>query len=216
LVPRSDIAGLALDWKLPTRTFLGVQAQFIQSRVDQSVGVFRSDGSFPPRPRAVPSSTAEELQYEERSVGVWASQLFGAEWSLGASYRLTDSRLNWFYPEIPSDLPLNPNRDEQALLQVFEARLPYQHAGGFFARADARWFIQHNRGYGVSTYSTERPDDSTTQLDFIVGYRFPRRRAVITVGLLNALGEDYRFSSLTPYPDLPREHVFLGRVRFHF
>ena len=216
MVPRYDVAGLALDWKLPTKTFLGVQAQWIQSQVDQTVGIFRSDGDLPPPPRAVTSSTAEQLKYEERSLGFWASQLLGTEWSLGASYRLTDSQLNWFYPEVPGDLPLNPSRDEQALLHLFGARLQYQHQCGFFARAEAHWFIQHNDGYGQPPYTAPRPNDSTTRLDLVAGYRFLRRHAELSVGCLNVLGEDYRLNSLTPYADLPRERVWSFRLKFQF
>jgi hypothetical protein len=215
VVPRYEVGGLALDWKLPTRTYLGVLAQFIQSDAEQSIGIFRSDGDFPPPPRAVPSSTTENLNYQERSLVVWGNQLLGTGWSLGASYRLTDSQLNWFYPEIPADLPLNPNRTEQALLNVLQARLQYQHPAGFFAASDARWFWQHNQGYGGDTiYSTERPDDSFAQLDLLVGWRFFRRRAEASVGILNVTGQDYRLNSLTPYSDLPRERVWAFRAKF--
>jgi tetratricopeptide (TPR) repeat protein len=215
VVPQYEVGGLALDWKLPTQTYLGVLGQFIKSDAEQSIGIFRSDGDFPPPPRATPSATTENLNYEERSLVVWGNQLLGTGWSLGASYRLTDSQLNWFYPEIPADLPLNPNRTEQALLHIVQARLQYQDPSGFFAAADARWFWQHNQGYGGDTiYSTDRPDDSFTQLDLLVGWRFFRRRAEASVGILNVTGQDYRLNSLTPYSDLPRERVWALRAKF--
>ena len=216
VAPKYQVGGLALDWKLPTRTFLGVQAQIITSDVDQSVGVFRSDGNLPPPPRAVPSSTAERLSYEECSLGIWANQLLGTEWSLGASYWLTDSRLNWFYPEIPPDLPLSPNRNERALLQVVQTRLQYQHHSGFFARADASWYIQHNQGYGDSIYSAPRPDDSVSQLDLLAGWRFLRRRAEVAVGCLNVTDHDYRLNPLTPYFDMPRGRTWTLSVKLQF
>src|SRR5205814_4431347 len=38
--PRYELGGAALDVKLPTRTYLGAQAQFLKSTVDQNIGIF--------------------------------------------------------------------------------------------------------------------------------------------------------------------------------
>ena len=216
IAPRDEVAGVALDVKLRATTFLGAQAEWLRSSADQSVGVFRSSGDFAPPPQAVTGSTPENLDYDERSLGLWVNQLLGHEWSLGGGYQLAHSRLRWSYPEIPTALPLNPSRTEDALLHRFNLRLQYQHRSGFFARAEARWFIQDNDGYGHSVYTAPRSDESMGQLDLFAGYRFWRRRGEIMLGCLNVTGQDYRLNSLTPYPDLPRERVWMARVRLHF
>jgi hypothetical protein len=214
--PRYDVGGLAVDANLPTGTFLGWQAQWLRSDVDQTIGIFRSTGGLAPPPQATPSSTAERLNYEEPSLLFSANQLLGREWSLGAGYQLTYSRLRWSYPEIPASLPLSPDRIEEALLHRFTLRLQYQHPSGGFARAESNWFLQDNDGYGKTIYSAPRPGDSVYQLDLFTGWRFLRRRSEVTFGCLNVTGQNYRLNSLTPYPDLPRERVWLGRMRFNF
>ena len=49
-----------------------------------------------------------------------------------------------------------------------------------------------------------------------IGYRFPRERGDITIGVLNLADEDYRLNSLNPYVDLPRERLFYARLRLNF
>jgi hypothetical protein len=215
VAPHYEVAGAALDVKFPS-TFLGLEAQWLRSDADQAIGIFRSTGGLTPPPQATPSSTAEQLDYEERSLKLSVDQLLGREWSLGAGYQLTHSRLRWAYPEIPSNLPLSPDRTEEALLHRFTFRLQYQHSCGVFARAESNWFIQDNDGYGKTIYSAPRPGDSAYQLDLFAGWRFLRRRGEVTLGCLNVTGQDYRLNSLTPYPDLPRERVWLGRVKLNF
>jgi hypothetical protein len=82
--------------------------------------------------------------------------------------------------------------------------------------AESDWFFQKNEGYGKTIYSAPRPGDSVCQLDLFAGWRFFRRRSEVTFGCLNVTGQDYRLNSLTPYPDLPRERVWLGRMKFNF
>jgi hypothetical protein len=216
VAPRYDLAGLAVDVHPFVRTFAGVQAQWLAAGVDQDLGTFRSYLDFPPPARAITSTTAEQLQYEERSLLVWASQLLDAGWSIGASYRLTDSELEWSYPELDGVPPGGWDRTEGAMLHVVGVELRFQDPSGFFTSSQCRWFLQQNSGYGWSTGTAPRPDDATTQLDFSLGYRFPRRRAELAIGCLNALDEDYRLNSLTPYPDLPHERVWFARLTLQF
>jgi tetratricopeptide (TPR) repeat protein len=211
VAPRFEVGGLAVDVQLPGDTFLGVQGQWLHSDVEQTIGVFKSTGALAPPPQATPAATRERLRYDEPSLAVSLHRLFGEEWSAGAGYELTRSRLRWAYPEIPTALAVSPDRAEEALLHRITLRVQYQHAAGFFARAQARWFIQHNDGYVPA-----RRDDSVAQFDVWLGWRIWRRRAEVTVGCLIATGEDYRLNSLTPYPDLPRERVWMGRVRWEF
>ena len=219
VAPRYEVGGLALDAKFATGTFLGAQAQWLGSEVDQAIGVFRSTGDLAPPPQAIASTTQERLRYEEASFALSVDQLVGREWSFGTAYRLSQSRLHWDYPEVPDDpirFPLNPERMESALLHHLQFRVHYQHPCGVFSRAEANWFLQDNQGYGHSIYSTTRPGDTAYQLDLFAGCRFWRRRGEVTFGCLNAAGQDYRLNSLTPYPDLPRERVWSARVRLNF
>lgn len=216
LIPEYKIAGLALDTKFDTGTFMGVQGQWIGSEVDQVMGIFRGESGLGPPPPTLPSSTKEELRYDEYSLRISLDQMLGQGWTVGASYQATYSRLDWAYPEIPSRLPLSPDREEEAILHRFGLRAHFEHSSGFFADAQSGWFIQQNRGYGDTIYAGERPDDSVFQLDLLAGFRFLRRRGELTVGCLNVTDADYRLNSLTPYAELPRERVWMGRFKLEF
>jgi hypothetical protein len=219
IAPRQDVAGAALDLKLAPSTFAGVQAQWVHSDVDQSLGVFTGAGN----PPASSSSTPERLDYHEWSLGLSLHQLLGNHWSAGVRYQWTDSTLAWEYPAIPEDTPLqrlpgsgsNLSRTEGASLHELGVQLGFNHPSGLFARVESRWFFQDNDGY-PNAFSPARPGESAYQLDLAAGFRFARRRGELVVGCLNVTDQDYRLNSLTPYPDLPRERVWYGRFRWNF
>lgn len=216
--PEYEIAGAAVDLKLRTRTFLGLQANRLKSEVNQVIGVFRDTGEDGPPTQAFPSTLHERLDYEERSLAISADQLLGNEWSFGTGYRYTESALKWFYPAIPTGAAGNPTRTEKADLHQVNLRLLYNHSSGFFARAESLWLMQSNEGYGsVNPVHTQpRPDECVNQINLLTGWRFARRRAEITFGCLNLTRQDYRLNSLTPYADLPRERAWLARLRLNF
>ena len=85
----------------------------------------------------------------------------------------------------------------------------YNHPSGFFGQAESQWYFQE-------TFRVNRPGDSIQQLNFYVGYRLARQQGDLTLGVLNALGGDYRLNPVTPYQELPRERVLYARVRFNF
>src|SRR6185369_9257412 len=110
--PSFDIAGLAFDVKLKTRTYLGLQAERLESEVQREIGVFNHDGQTPPAgtPTPVPapvlpSVTPQTLNYQERSISATVNQLVFDTWSFGASYRYTHSELNTLFSAVaPSSL----------------------------------------------------------------------------------------------------------------
>jgi len=200
IAPTYETAGLALDLKFPTRTYVGVQAEYLQSEVDRTLGGFEFTG-LPP---VVPSSTKQSLDYTEPSVLVTLNQLLSDEWSVGAQYRFTRSQLDTRYPEIPS-----LNRSEEADLHQARAFLLWNHRSGFFGRFESLWFHQENRGYTPTL-----PGDDFFQHNLFVGYRLKRQRAEITFGVLNLTDTDYRLNPLNAYAELPRERTFLVRFKF--
>ena len=89
--------------------------------------------------------------------------------------------------------------------------LLYNHPSGFFARFDARYYQQSNRGY-----SPDQPGDSFVQLDLQAGCRFFHRRAELAFGILNLTGQDYHLNPLTVYAELPRSRVFTAQFSCRF
>jgi hypothetical protein len=206
--PEYETFGLALDLRLGSRTYAGLQAERLTSDVRRRIGVFTAQNGVPP---ATPDSISEHLDFEEHSLAVSVNQLLGDEFVLGARYKLTRAELQDAYPGTPPSVlaPVNPS--QRATLHQATGYLLFNHASGFFARAEVLWYAQHNSGY-----SPELPGDDVFQENLYLGYRFPRGRGELRLGILNLTGEDYRLNPLTAYEELPRERVFEAQLRFRF
>ena len=70
--------------------------------------------------------------------------------------------------------------------------------------------------WAADTAAASLVDDSFYQVNLWAGFRFPRQRGEISIGVLNLNGADYRLNPLTPYSELPRERVFAARLLFNF
>jgi hypothetical protein len=205
--PSYETMGIGLDLKLPTRTYAGVQLERLSSEVHQTIGVFNYINVTPP---IVPGSTREHLDYTEQGFSAYAVQLLGAEWAAGANYRFTHSELATRRPEIPT-LFAGAQSEQRSELHQFTLFLLFNHASGFFARAESQFYAQHN-GADLA----DLRDDSFLQVNLQVGYRFPRQHGEVSLGVLNLNDTDYRLHPLTPYAELPRERVFVARLLFNF
>jgi Tfp pilus assembly protein PilF len=206
--PAFETWGAALDWYFNTRTYIGLQADLLSSKVSQTIGVFDFNDFTPP---IVPSSTPQRLNYREQSAAVTVNQLLTDEWSLGAQYRFAHSSLDSIFPAIATFLPPPANRSDEADLHRLSLNVLFNHPSGFYALAESQSFFQHN-----ASSVTRLPGDSFQQLNFFAGYRFRQERAEITVGALNVTDQDYRLNPLSVYQELPRKRVFYARVRFRF
>jgi len=101
-------------------------------------------------------------------------------------------------------------RTESILHQVDLYAL-YTHGSGFFGMAESAWYAQSNQGY-----SPDRPGDDFWQFNVFVGYRFPRRRAEVKLGILNLTDQDYRLNPLNLTTELPRDRTLMASFRFNF
>jgi hypothetical protein len=181
----------------------------------------RADGAFLSSPAttfAAPSSLREHLNYSEQSVSLTANQLVGNEWALGAVYRLSRAVLHDDFPEVPatgvffgSPVPFQRTARVEGVLNNLNLFAIYNIPCGFFAEGQALWYSQNNIGYGGAI-----PGDDFWQFNAYVGYRFPRRRAEITLGLLNLSDQNYKLNPLNIYSELPRERTLAVRFNVHF
>ncbi len=206
--PEYEVLGLALDLKLGRRTYAGVQWERTESDVERTIGVFRLEDGLAP---FVPSTTREQLDYEEHSLALNLNQLLGSRFVAGVSYRVMQAKLDTTLPEIPAAVFASADRREEAWLHQMGGYLLYNDPLGWFARFDARYYQQSNHGY-----TPDQPGDAFVQLDFQAGWRFARRQAELSVGVLNLADQDYRLNPLTVYAELPRERVFIARFSFRF
>ena len=204
--PRFEVAGVALDFKPRTNTYAGLQFESLQEDVSRTVGVFDYKPRNPGVQQVFAATVPEDFRYTERSVNGTLDHLLGRDWAVGLRAGFTRSELDDAYPGLPV---LGSNRAAE-LLRV-GGHAVFNHPSGFFARVETTWYRQHNFGYGGAAEST---GDSFAQADVFAGWRFARRRAEWTVGVLNVTGQDYRLNPLNPYSELARDRTFYTRLRF--
>lgn len=203
--PRYHASGAGVDFKLPTHTYLGAEMQWLSSEVQSSSGAFELP---------LPIRTVElqrHLDYAEQNVSVYARQLLGREWSLGASYTLHRSDLTSTISDLAESIRGSLNTDQRATLQQISTGALYNHHSGWFARLDSNWFLQSNRGY-----SPDLPGDTFNQVDATLGFRLPRQRGSVSISVLNLGDTDYRLNPLNALTELPRERVVMGQLRLRF
>lgn len=216
--PTYDTAGILIEDRFSTGTYVGLQATLMQSDVDRTVGTFDAflAPPFPPfppsiEPPIVPSSTPQKLRYEEQDLLVTVNQLVGDEWSFGARYQLSYSNLETIFSDIPTAVVPGADHREKATLHQGQLWALYNHRSGFFARLEGYWARQSNVGY-----SPDIPGDDIFQANAYVGYRFRRNFGDITLGFLNMTDQDYKLNPLNYYNELPRERTLVARVRLNF
>ena len=204
---RFETFGLALEQKLSTGTYLGIEGQLLNSTVNQTIGAVDLD--FPPR--FVASSTRQNLDYQEQDFIATMNQLLGECWSLGARYELSQVELQTSYPDIPSSVTSANYAKNDATLHEVSLFALFNHPSGFFARAEGNWYSQNNWGYQPALAG-----DDFWQVNLFAGYRFWRRHGQIQMGVLNLAGQDYHLNPLNLYTDLPRERTFTVSLELSF
>ena len=212
--PTYDTAGILIENRFATGTYVGLQATALKSDVDRTVGTF--DAFLAPfggriQPPIVSSSTPQQLQYEEQGILLSVNQLVGNEWSFGARYQFIHSKLRTTFNDIPLAVLPGADHTQEATLHQATLFALYNHPSGFFARAEVYWAGQSNVGY-----APDIPGDDVLQLNAYVGYRFRRNYGDITLGFLNLTDQDYKLNPLNYYNELPRERTLVARVRFNF
>lgn len=214
--PTYDTAGILIEDRFPTGTYVGLQATLMQSEVDRTVGTFDAFLTPPPPPLfldppIVASSTPQSLRYEEQNLVFTINQLVGDEWSFGGRYQIAYSNLQTVFPEIPTAVVPGADHREKATLHQGQIFALYNHRSGFFARLEGYWARQSNVGY-----APDIPGDEIFQANAYIGYRFRRNLGDVTLGFLNMTDQDYQLNPLNYYNELPRERTLVVRARFNF
>ena len=209
---RFETYGVSFEQKFGTGTYLGVTGEILNSEVQRTRGAF---DIYPDvLPFGVQSGLREHLDYTERSLLFTGNQLLGEEWSVGAGYRVSQADYSDHFVQLSDMTPVidfQPRQHLESVLHQVSLNTIYNHRSGFFARFEALWYAQSNQGY-----VPDAPGDDFWQLNAFAGFRFPRRKAEIMVGLLNLTDRDYRLSPLNLYNELPRERTFMARLQFNF
>jgi hypothetical protein len=205
------VYGLSLEQKLPTRTYLALEASLLKSKVS------REDGTLEFNDQGGPflSQMGEELNYTEWSLTGSAHQLVGRDWVFGLVYQLSHARLVDDFTDLTPDNAAANNftklYDHRATLHLLDLSAIYQNPCGFFARVDGIWTHQDNDGFDMALQN-----DDFWQCNLQAGWRFLHRHAEITVGILNLTDQDYNLNPLNLYTETPRTRTFFTELKFHY
>lgn len=208
--PLYDVGGAALDLKFKTGTYLSLEGLWKRSEIERSYGYFELNAFRPPPdPAGLPAQSREDLDYREITGGLRLNQILAEGFFLDAQYDYTRSRLSRNLVDLPATPTYDRVSRQRSELHQLQAGLVYQHPSGLFARPEARWFFQDNEagtGFGNSDFP---------MLNIFVGYRFPRHRGDLTLGVMNLTDEDYRLYPLNYYLEMPRERAFYIRLKIN-
>lgn len=215
---RYKIIGAAAEAKLPTGTYAGLEWTSLKQEGERRIGTFDLFLLNPLPSARDGSGIVEGLDYEERALTATLNQLVGDQWSFGAAYRVTWSEFQGVFADLVA-FPGASIATRESELHQLNLAANWNHESGLFARADALWTRQETDGF-PSPPSRPRtigePGDSFWQLNAIAGYRLPRNRGEVSLGVLNLLDTDYELEPLSPYTELPHERTFVVRCRITF
>lgn len=206
-----DTAGAGFDQSFPHGTWLGVEGDWLMSDGARTVGAL-TNSLFLPIPDSA-SGTSQHLNFRERDLSAYVGQLLGDAFAVSAHYKLTEGTLHTTFPEIPNTAAglSQIEQDNRAVLHQVSLRVNLNHPSGFFAQWESNWYHQSNSGY-----TPDQPGEDFWQHNFLAGYRFPRRYAELTLGVLNITDRDYHLNPLNPYSELARGRTFIASLRLNF
>lgn len=199
-----------LEHRFPTRTYLGLRGEWLESSASRHLGAFDVDVLNNPAD-AVAASVREHLDFRERSLLLTASQLLGRDWSLGLRYRVSEAELEQRLPEISTGVYAQAANHHRAVMHQLLMTANFNHPSGFYSEFQALWTTQSNFGY-----SPDQPGDDFLQFNVLAGWRLWRRHLDLTVGVLNLGNQDYRLNPLNLHGELPRERTLLAALRFSY
>lgn len=200
-----EMVSVAWDQVFPTRTWATVSAEWLTSEASRETGGFvYGQGGFEEI-----GAFRQDLDFTERSLSLTVGQLIGNDLALTLRYRVAEAELEGEYPglSVADDFA----RDERSVLNQCILGLRYQHPIGFFGSWESSWSHQSNHGDGAW-----REGDDFWRHDVWVGWRFLRRRAEVSVGVLNLTDEDYRLHPLNYFGETYRERTVAVTGRFAF
>lgn len=213
-----EIAGTALDLRLGSRTYAGVQADWLSSEAERRLGMGAIDFVFFDFSPTQVATVREDVKYLERSVTANMHHLIGRWWSLGAHYTFTRSELDQGMPEMSVDSTPYVYYKRSADLHRAGGFGQWNHDSGLFAQAGLDWYWQQAQErhtttrYGWVTEPVVAND--FPQVNVLAGWRFPRQHGEFVVGILNLTDTDYRLKPLNFYLEMPHERVFYVQVRW--
>jgi hypothetical protein len=192
--------GVGVDHKFPTRTYVNLEGELLNSDSDQQVPYIKE--GFPP----LAFGDKQRLDYKEKDLGLNVNQLLGDDLSIGAAYHLIAAD-----ESLKNGPPLG-SFVYQSTLDEVSLFANYNLPCGFFSQFQANWWDQG----GNKGFTPNEPGDDFWQFNCFAGYRFPRRHIEIQVGVLNLANQDYHLDPLTFYLEQAHVRTFVSSLKFNF
>jgi hypothetical protein len=183
----------------------------LEAERNRQLGLFLSSTNYDASPDN--GLIKQHVRYREHTVDASVHQLIGDEISLGLHYRVGYAELKQRFPQYPNlgIGGVEDRTDQRGLLHTVRCSALYRHRSGFFGRAEGVFYAQDRERNDNSL-----PADDFWQVNLLGGFRFPRQRAEIAVGVLNLIGDDYRLDPINHYSELPRARTFYARLLVSF
>ena len=214
LVPGTKFTttGVGFDQVLPGGRWAGVGVEQLSSSGSRDVGAFSS--FIPLLSSSTATTTHENLNFRERNLTVYAGQLIGENLSLGGRYRVSQTKLDEWYPQIPNSTPGSDQLEgtQRATLQTLALTANFNHRSGLFAQWESIWYHQDNSGYS----NPSLPTSDFWQQNIGAGYRFAQRRAELRLGILNLFDQNYNLNPLNLHANMARGRTFTTSLRLNF
>lgn len=212
----ADLETAELLWEGRFRdTYLSLGGQWLDAERERRLGLYLSDPFYDPPPTL--GLIREKVRFSEYALDASAHHLISDEWSFGARYRLSYAQLKRSFPEylglgpLPADGGLDDKSDWRGWLHTLNLSGLYRHQSGLFVRAEGVFFAQDREREAISLLG-----DDFWQVNLVAGYRFPKHKAEVAVGLLNVLDDDYRLDPINQYADQPRSRTLYARLLLNF
>jgi outer membrane receptor protein involved in Fe transport len=206
--PDYYFAGGAVDWHPWPNTWITLQGEALEEKVDQQYGLFAFNALASPAVSDI--QTMDQLDYQEIDLQAVLNQIIAREWFLELNYQYSHSTLDQYLPDIPASAGYARTTSLDGGLHKAGMAATWRPVNGWFARAELNVYAQT-----LSGSSPQPPGDAFSQMNLYAGYRFPRRSGELIVGLLDLYGQDYQLSPINYYLDLPRSRTFYARFRFN-
>ena len=194
---KMDVAGLGVDHAFGHGLYAGAR---VNTRSTE--GAFERAYHY----QAPKYLTAKE-SYRENSIEAYASWLAAKRLSIGLSYSATAARLTQ-NSSIATDL----DADYEGLLHRLTLQARYQHESGFFVAAEGSLYHQTD----LEKNQSELPDETFATVNLHVGRYFAKRRARVSLGVLNLFDQDYRLHPINFYREPARERTIVLNLRLNY
>jgi tetratricopeptide (TPR) repeat protein len=203
------IAGLGVDHRFKSKTYLGIETQWLRSGGDRVTGGYLWIRDLPGT-RAAPIDFQESVDYEEMTLAANVYQLIGDSLTLGSRYRISQAEYHRQYTEFPTTFD-ETQEDMKGLLHQNTFYSYYYHPSGWFAQGEAVWSMQDPQSDLAGL-----DGDEFWQFHAFAGYRMWSRKMEARIGVLNIGDQAYQLHPINWYYELPRERTFFASLKLNF